>query len=275
MKKKFHISKIFEGLLLGIYSMFLFVPLTIVVLTAFKSNADVYANPLGLPKVWIFSNFKEAFVKGSILQCSLNSIIVTACSVFLIIVINTLCAYGIHKIFYKKIGAFIYSLILMGMMVPAVGYVSLILLYRHFHLYNNLQGLIVNAVATSVPFSMFILVGFFRSIPKEFEEAAVIDGCSDLQALWYVLVPVIKPAVATIAIFNLLSTWNNLFTPLLLINKPKLFTIPIGLRSFRGNYSTDYGLMFAGALIVSVPMLILYFKFQKSFVESLAGGIKS
>jgi len=275
MKKFFHVSKIFEGLLLGIYSMFLFVPLTFVVLTAFKSNADVYANPLGLPKVWMFANFKEAFVKGSILQSSVNSIIVTTCSVLLIIVVNTLCAYGIHKIFDKLIGGLIYSFILTGMMVPAVGYVSMILLYRNFHLYNNLQGLIVNAVATSVPFSMFILVGFFRSVPKEFEEAAIIDGCSDMQALWYILIPIIKPAIATIVIFNLLSTWNNLFTPLLLINKPKLFTIPIGLLTFRGNYSTDYGLMFAGALIVSVPMLILYFRFQKNFVESLAGGIKS
>jgi len=164
---------------------------------------------------------------------------------------------------------------MLGLMVPSVGYVSLILLYRSFHLYNNLLGLIINAIAGSIPFSMFILVGFLRSIPKEFEEAAVIDGCNDLQSLLFVLVPIIKPAVATIAIFNLIASWNNLFTPLLLINKQKLFTIPIGMLAFRGNYSTDYSLMFAGAILVSLPMLIMYFMFQKNFVESLAGGVKA
>jgi len=274
VKKKNYLGKVLGRVLLIIYSLFLIVPLYMVIITAIKSKAEVYNNPIGLPHVILLSNFKNAIINAKIVQYGMNSIIVTSSSVFLIIVINILCAYGIYKLFNKKLGVFLYSFIMMGLMVPGVGYVSMILLYRKFHLYNNLTGLIVNAVAASVPFAMFILVGFLRSIPKELEEAATIDGCNSLQSLVFVLLPAIKPAVTTVAIFNLIGTWNNLFVPLLLVNKPKLFTIPIGMLAFKGNYSTDYSLMFAGAIVVSLPLLIIYFMFQKNFIESLAGGLK-
>lgn len=274
MVKKNYFSFVMGKLLILIYAVFLLVPMYMVVITSLKSKAEFYTNPIGLPQNFQFSNFYEAFVSAKILKYGANSLFVTGVSVFLIVVFNVLCAYGIYKIFNKRIGTIIYGVIMLGLMIPGVGYITTILLYRSFHLYNTLYALIVSAVAGSVPFSMFILVGFLRTLPKELDESAKIDGCNDLQALFYVMVPNIKPAVITIAIFNMLTTWNNLFTPLILITKEKYFTLPLGLLAFRGNYSTQYNLMFAGALIVSIPLLLVYFKFQKYFVDSLSGGVK-
>lgn len=262
-------------LLVYLYAVFLLSPMYVIIVTALKTREEVSTNPLGLPKRIAFENFYHAIVKGEILKYGLNSLIVTCISVLLVILLNTLCAYGVYRIFHKKLGALIYAVIMLGMMVPTVGYVPIILLYRKAHLYNNLSGLIVATVAGSVPFAIFILVGFLRSVPKELEEAATIDGCKDLQILRYVLVPVIMPALVTIAIFNLISSWNNLFQPLLLIRKKELYTIPIGLLNFRGKYSTEYNLLFAAVFIVSAPVLIIYFKFQKNFVESLSGSVKA
>lgn len=273
--KKRTLSDLPGKLLVFLYAIFLLSPMYVIIVTALKTPEEVNINPLGLPKRIAFENFYNAIVKGEILKYGWNSLIVTCISVVLIILLNTLCAYGIYKIFNKKLGAFIYSVIILGMMVPTVGYVPIILLYRQVHLYNNLAGLIVAAVAASVPFAIFILVGFLRSVPKELEEAATIDGCTDLQILRYVLVPVIMPALVTIGIFNLITSWNNLFQPLLLIRDKALYTIPIGLLNFRGTHSTEYSLLFAAVFIVSAPILIIYFKFQKKFVESLSGSVKA
>jgi raffinose/stachyose/melibiose transport system permease protein len=274
MRKKRYLVSVSGWAILFLYSLFLLIPLYMVIITSFKSRAEFYNNPIGLPVVFQFSNYVNAFVEAKILQSGLNSLIVTGASVASLLVINVFCSYGIHKLYHTRTGSVLYSIIMLGMMIPAVGYVTLILLYRSFRLYNNLYGLIVNIVAGSVPFSVFILVGFLRTIPRDMEEASLIDGCSNMQTLRFVLLPLIKPAVTTVAIFNIITSWNNLFAPLLLVNKQKLFTIPLAMLAFKGNYSTDYGLMFAGVITVSVPLLIVYFIFQKNFIESLAGGLK-
>lgn len=257
-----------------LYALLILGPLYIVLVTAFKSDEDVNVHPLSLPSSLHFGNFSTAFKQGHLLHYGWNSIVVSATTVIAILVINILCSYGLHKMFNKKLGIFIYGFIMLGMMIPGVGYVSTILLYRDLHLYNTLLGLIASNVAGALPFSTFILVGFLRTMPKEIEEAAIIDGCRDIQVLRYVLVPTILPAIVSVAIFFMIGSWNNLFGPLLLIRNEKLFTIPVGLLNFRGEYSTSYNLMFAAVIMVSIPLLAMYFRFQKSFVESLAGSVK-
>lgn len=260
--------------LIYLYSLMILGPLYIVLVTAFKSDEDINVDPLGIPGHLQLVNFSKAFVKGRLLDYGWNSIIVTTLSVTAILVINVLCSFGLYKMFSKKIGIFLYGFIMLGMMIPGVGYVSTILLYRDLGLYNSLTGLIVSNVAGALPFATFILVGFLRTMPKEIEEAAIIDGCKDFQVLRYVLVPAILPAIVSIALFFMISSWNNLFGPLLLIRNHDKFTIPVGLLNFKGEYSTSYNLMFAAVVMVSIPLLAVYFRFQKSFVESLAGSVK-
>jgi raffinose/stachyose/melibiose transport system permease protein len=160
------------------------------------------------------------------------------------------------------------------MFIPSVGMVTMISLYQKLHLYNSLIGLILGGSVSGLAFNLFILLGFFRTVPRELEEAAVIDGCNSMQSLFYVLIPVVKPALVTLAIFAFVSNWNSLMGPLLLLRNSELYTIPIGLLSFRGSYSIEYNLMFASILMTSLPLVILYIKFQKYFIEALSGGIK-
>lgn len=274
MEKKNILAGVPGKILIYSYAAFLLAPMYFIVVTALKKGDEISKNPLGLPSEPAFGNFYEAFVKGEIAHNAFNSIVISSFTVILVVIINTLLAYGLYKTYSKKIGAFIYSAIIAGMMVAPVGYVTTILLYRQFHLYNKLLGVIVANVAGSVPFAMFILVGYLRSLPKDLEDAATIDGCTDFQNLFFVITPVIKPALATIGIFNMVSSWNNLLTPILLLKNEKLYTIPIGLVTFKGTYTVDYNLLFAAVFITAVPILILYLAFQKNFVESLSGSVK-
>ena len=176
--------------------------------------------------------------------------------------------------FHKKVGTIIYSFIMFGMMVAPVGFVNLIILYQQMNIYNNLVGIIFNLAANSIPFSVFLLVGQFRSIPKDLQDAATIDGCNEMQTLRYIFVPLSKPTITTILILNLVMSWNNLLSPLLLIRSDKIRPITLSLLAFRGNYNIKYNLLFAGVIITAIPLLILFIKFQKNFVESLSGSMK-
>lgn len=274
MKKGNILFEIPGRLMVYIYTIFLLTPMYFIVVTALKSGEEVYTNPLGLPARVMLNNFIEAFVKGNMLRYSINSIIITVSSVVLILLNNIIVSYGIYKLFNKKIGAIIYSFIIGSMMIPGVGLVAYIIMMQKLHLYNNLHGLIISSAAASLPFNVFILLGFLRTIPRDLEDAAIIDGCSDFQSLFYVIIPIVKPAITALGIFAFVGSWNNLMGPLILLKDPNLFTIPIGLTAFRGTYTVQYNLLFAAILIASVPLVILYLKFQDNFVESLSGSIK-
>jgi raffinose/stachyose/melibiose transport system permease protein len=150
----------------------------------------------------------------------------------------------------------------------------IILLYRETMLYNTLTGLIVSSVAASLPFAVLTLVGFLKTIPKEMTEAARIDGCSDFKILTKVIAPILSPAITSIGMLNMITVWNAVFMPLLLLSDKSKYTIPLGLLNFKGNYATEYNYMFAGVIIVAIPMIIIYFCAQKKFVQSLAGSVK-
>lgn len=274
MKHDNFLYKMSGRFLVYLYAIFLLLPMYFIVITSFKSGSEVSSNPLGFPGVPVFGNFAEAFVKGEMARCGLNSIIITVTAVILALLNCTIITYGIFKLFNRKIGVVIYSIIMGSMLIPGVGLVAMIQLYQKLHLYNNLLGPILASSVASLPFNVFILLGFLRSLPKDLLDAATIDGCTDMQNLFYIIVPVVKPAITTLGIFAFVTTWNNLLIPLVLLRDPKLYTIPIGLFAFRGTYTVQYNFLFAAIFIAGAPLVILYLKFQKNFVEALAGSIK-
>ena len=257
-----------------LYSVLVFLPLYVLVTTALKSEKEIYTNPVGLPAVPQWENFLVAVEKGKILQYALNSVVVTVIAVILIVVLQTLCSYGLYRLRGTRLGRLLYSLCIAGLMIPMVGYSSLILLYRNVGLYNTRTALVIASVASSLPFATMILVGHMKQVPGELLDAARVDGCSNFQILTKVMVPVIQPAITSIGVLNLINVWNNMLTPLLLLSDSYKYTIPVGLLSFKGNYSTQYNYLFAGIIITAIPVLVLYFSSQKKFVESMTGSIK-
>lgn len=257
-----------------LYSIFVFMPLYVLITTALKTDKEIYTNPVGLPAVPQWENFFIAIEKGNILTYALNSILVTLISVILIVILQTLCSYGLYRLRHTKLGKFLYGFCVTGLMIPMVGYSSLIILYRDSGLYNTRAALVVASVAASLPFAVMFLVSHMKHVPSDLIDAARVDGCSNFKILTKVVVPVIMPAITSIGVLNTINVWNNMIMPMLLLSSSEKYTIPIGLMRFKGNYSTQYHYLFAGIIITAIPMLVLYFTCQKKFVESMSGSVK-
>jgi ABC-type glycerol-3-phosphate transport system permease component len=145
---------------------------------------------------------------------------------------------------------------------------------REARLLNNYLGLILPYVAFGVPFSIFLLYAFFLDFPKEIEEAARLDGCTELQILWRVVMPLSLPALASVAIFQGVAIWNEFVLALIIINSDRLKTLPLGLQTFQGQYATDWPNLLAAVVMATLPILLLYVILQRQFIRSLAGFAK-
>jgi len=162
---------------------------------------------------------------------------------------------------------------LAGIMIPIrLGILPLFLLMRDLNLLNTHWSLVLTYAASGMPMSVFLLTGFFKTIPKDLEYSARIDGCSDLQIFYRIMLPLVRPGLATVTIVNFVPWWNDFFFPLLFIQSDHLKTIPLGMTIFFGQFMTDWGMLFAGMVIASVPLLVLYLAMSRQFISGLTAG---
>lgn len=250
-------------------------PIYIMIITSLKKNKDIFKHPFALPKTLDFASYTKVLELNNFPQYFLNSIIVTLVSTAIFVVVSVLAAYAISRFKFKG-NNIIYIYFLLGMMVPIrLGIINMFELFDVLHLKDNLLGLIAIYSAMSIGFSVFILTGFMRTIPRELEEAAKIDGCSQLRVLWNVIIPILKPAIATAIVYNFVPIWNDFYFPLVFIKTENLKTLPIGVAIFFGQYQTDWSTVFAALTLAAVPVLIFYFTMSKEFIKGLtAGAIK-
>ena len=274
-KNKHRITSLVKALVtipIALYSLLTLYLLLIVFVSGFKTSSDFMSNPIGLPKKWVLTTFIEAWQLSKFSIYFKNSIIITSFSLVMILIIACMAAYGIARYKYKfsKI-AYIYFM--MGLMFPVQLYVlPLFLTLRNFGLLSSYLGMIVIYTATAQSFSVFLLVGFFRTLPKEIEEAAKIDGASDFRIFLQIMMPLSKPIIATVLILNLVGIWNDFLFPLVFILKSELRTVPLGLIAFFGQYNTKYSLLFAALAITIIPVAVAYMFSSKAFIKGLASG---
>jgi raffinose/stachyose/melibiose transport system permease protein len=204
----------------------------------------------------------------------LNGLFICIFKVPLGIFVSALCAFAITRLDVKyKTGIFIFFLL--GMMLPfQAALVPIKVIFSRLGLINTYFGLFYVYVGFGISFSILVLRGFFRTIPKEIDDAAIIDGCGKFMLFWKIIIPISKPAIATLVISDFLATWNEYLLALVIINDNSKKTVPSGLMTFVGEYSVDYGLLCAGVLISIIPVLVVYLIFQRHFVEGLAGSVK-
>ena len=264
------LPNILGKLLVYLYAVVVLVPLYFVIITAFKTGKEITLHPLALPEHFMWSNVRDAFAQGSLLQAMGNSVPGVLMLMFNAVVLS----FCVHRLRNHKLGTLLYVIILMGLFIPKVGFVSQIMLYRRLHIYDTPWAIILGAAVGNIPFSVFIIAGFLRTVPHELEEAAELDGCNDFQLLFRIMVPIIKPALVTIGIFSFTGTWNSVTGPLLFIRSKELFTIPMALLTFNSTYSTQYVLLFAGILVTGLPLVIAYLFCQKYFAQALTGSVK-
>lgn len=266
------LRKVSRTVLLTVYSLIVLVPLTVVLFTTVKTSPQMYASPFGLPTSPTLDNFGELLEGGRLTTSFLNSVVVTVFSVALTLFISSLAAFAIARI-HGWLGIAIFGLFALGLAVPAqVAMIPQYVIFKQIGLTNSLIGLVLINIAVTCPVAIFIMTGFLKTLPTELFEAAEIDGAGQWRTYRSIALPLSAPSVAAVAIFLFVMHWNDLLYPLLFITDPNKATLPKALLDFKGEYTTNYPVLFAGVLIASAPMVIAYIFLQRYFVAGITAG---
>lgn len=252
------------------YAVMILFPLSWMVIGALRTQREMFTNPMGLPKNPNWGKFLDAWNAG-VRDYLLNSVIVSVFAVGLIVIISAMAAYALTRLkFPFRRGLYLIIILCFAIPMHAV-LVPVYVLLSETHLLNTHLGLILPYAAFGLPFSIILMYSFFYEFPAELEEAAKLDGCGPWRRLWYVVLPLSKPILVSVAIFNLVSTWNEFLLATIVMTSPEVQTLPLGLVRFRDQYSTDWPGMLAAITIGSLPLLVLFIIFQKYFIRSMAG----
>ncbi|AZT91505.1 carbohydrate ABC transporter permease [Caldicellulosiruptor changbaiensis] len=262
---------------LTFYSILTLFPLIWLVYNSVKTNNDFLANPFGLPQLskLQLKNYYDAWVTMGIQRFTINSLIISSVSVIFSLIISSMAAYAIERMIWRS-SQKVLNYFLSGIMVPIqIILIPLFINFKKLNLLDSRIGLLIPTVAFALPTSIYILTGFYKTIPRELEEAALIDGCSVYKIFYKIILPLTMPAFVTIAVFNFLGAWNDLLIPLVLIQTPELMTLPVGLLNFRGMYGAELTKMFAAVVISAIPSIIIYFVLQDKLLKGMiAGAVK-
>lgn len=269
-KKLKSIPKFTILLLIAITQIF---PLYWLITFSLKSNTEIFGeNVIGLPKVWRWDNYVTALSYSNLIRYFLNSVLYTVVTVAVAGVIAAMAAYAVSRMIWKMRNI-VYGLFMIGIMIPAqAALLPLFQILDKLGLKGGYLGLMIPYIAGALPMSIMILVGFYRGIPREMEEAAYIDGCGIFKCFVQIILPMVKPAIATASIFTFLGTWNELMLANTFVDSDTYRTLPVGIMSLAGQYSTEWGLIGAGMVIATLPTIIIYFFLSKQVQESLVVG---
>jgi ABC-type glycerol-3-phosphate transport system permease component len=276
-KKGFTETLMFAAL--AAYAVWVVFPMLWVAYSSLKADNAIFRDAFALPPLTDlrFENYERAWREARFGDYFLNSVVVTGVSVFLITALGAMAAYALAR-FYHPAGKVTFWLFLAGLMIPAqLGVIPLFFELRALGLLNSRLGLILVYTANGLPFAIFVLAGFFRSLPRTLYEAAVIDGCGEFSAFWRVLLPLARPGLVTVAIFQFIGVWKEYFFAFMLTSGDVdggVRTLPLGLAnlSITAQYRSNYGSLFAGIVLVTIPILIVYLLLQRQIVKGIAAG---
>ncbi|MFC3769057.1 carbohydrate ABC transporter permease [Paenibacillus sp. GCM10012303] len=259
-------------LLLTIYALLTLYPLIWLFISSFKSNQDFYGKPFALPSVWQFENFTRAWKIAGIGTALTNSVIVTFASMALTLFLGTLAAYILSRLQFKLKGP-IMALFVLGMLIPIHStLVPLFIMMKKMMILDTHWALILPYTAFELPVAIFVVAAYLTSVPKEVEEAAMIDGNGYWGIFFRVIFPLSIPAMATVAILAFLRFWNDFAFALVFINKQALKTLPLSLSIFSDGFGTDYSLTMAAMTIAVIPTIVIYLIFQEQIMKGMVAG---
>ena len=252
------------------------VPLAYTVLGGFKSNGQLVADPVSpIPNPWVFSNYGEVLFgqhAGAFWREVANSVIVAVIAVTVTVGLASLAAFAFARIVFRGREA-IYTLFVFGLLFPsAVAILPLYILVRQLGLTGSLVGLALPEAAFALPLSIVILRPFFRSIPVELEDAARIDGCSTFGFFWRILLPLARPALATVSVLAMVLTWNQFLLPLVLLNGADQWTLPLGTMNFSTQMGQDQARLLAYTVMSIIPAICFYVVAERQLVGGLTSG---
>ncbi len=274
----FRLSPLLLGLVLLGYAAWTLMPMVWVAYSSFKTDAAILREPLALP-AWAeadFGAYERAWRSSRLGDYFFNSVLVTGVSVALILALAAPAAYALAR-FRMPLGRAAYALFLAGLTIPAqLAMVPLFFELRALGLLDSRLGLVLVYAANGLPFAIFILAGFFRGLPRALHEAAVVDGCDEFSAFWRVMLPLARPGLATVAIFQFIGIWKEYFFAFMLVGGGDggARTLPLGLANLAitAQYGGDQARLFAGLVVVTLPILLVYVLLQRQLVAGIAAG---
>ncbi|WP_097003114.1 carbohydrate ABC transporter permease [Lacrimispora amygdalina] len=251
-------------------SLIVLLPLAVLLINSFKTSAEANRMTLSLPKEWVFENYITVVEKGKLFSSFLNGILYASCSVVLIVILVSAAAFVISRN-QKGINRFLYYFIISGIAVP-INNVALMKVLQVFHLVNTRVGIILLYAAINIPLSLFLSFGFIATIPREIDEAAVIDGCSPRQLFIRVIVPLIKPIMSTVFVLEFMTVWNDFTMPLYYLNNSRKWPMTLAVYSFFGAFENSWNLVAADIILTLAPVLVVFVIGQKYIVGGVSAG---
>lgn len=271
-KEKYGLGLFVIEIILTLAACFVVFPMLLILINSFKSNGEILSDMLALPTGLSFGNYREAIAKMNFLLKFGNTVLVSVLSVAGIVLFASMAAYKVTRV-KNRMSNVIYYGILFTMAIPfQVLMVPVVIVARSLHIVNTLYGMIFMYWGFLLPMAVFLYCGFIKGVPKDLEEAAMIDGCGQFRAFFYVVFPILKPITATVAIINILGVFNDFMLPLIMINSERLKTIQLSMSVFYGTYLNRWDLIMPALVLSILPALVFFLLFQKQIIKGMADG---
>lgn len=270
-KKKRHLVRIMPEVVMSVISFLVITPIIYLVIASFKSKADIY-RPLSFPSSLYLKNYINVIVEGKYFVLLFNSAVVCSFSVALIVILGSLASYPLARNNNKKYNL-IFLYFISGYMIPFLsGMVPLYKMLRSLGLVNTLTGLIVVFAGLHMPMAILIFTGFIKTVPRELDEAARIDGCSTIRTFFSVVLPLTTPAIVSVIILTIIPIWNDFLVPLLFISSNGKKTLPLGMYGFMGERTVAWGPILAFGTLIGIIPVVLFLVLQKYFYKGIVSG---
>lgn len=272
MKAKKRFYDILKNVVVWILSLIVLVPLYLMVTNSLKTSTQADSMGIELPQgiQMHFENFINVIQQGNLTTAFFNSMLYSCGAILISIVLSSMAAFVIARN-RTKVNNLVYYLVILGLAMPT-SYITLMQLMKSAHLINTAIGIILNYVAMEVPVSVFILYGFVSTVPKEMDEAAIIDGCGPLRMFFSIIIPLMKPALVTVIILTFMDTWNQFVYPLYLLNDSAMWPMTLSVYNFFGQFAQSWNLVSADVILTSLPVIILYLFGQKYIISGMTAG---
>lgn len=268
------ITKLFIYIILLAWTLASLFPLYWLIAFSLKDNTEIFGgNVAGLPKHFLWQNYSQAFMGGKVGTYLYNSTFVTALTILLTLIIATMSAYGLIRMKWKFQKTTM-AIMLLGLMIPIhAALLPVFFMMRTLKLINTTWSLIIPYTGFAIPMGILIISGFLDSIPRDMEEAACIDGCNIYRTFISIILPLLRSALATVAIFTFLQAWNELMFAVVFISKESAKTLTVGIQSMSGQYQTQWGPIGAALVVATIPTLFIYLLLNKQVQKSLVAGV--
>lgn len=264
------IGSIVANIITIFMSLIILIPMIVLFLNSFKNQGESNTMSLSLPKKWIFENYKTVIEQGKLVSSFFNSLLYATCSVVIIVFVVAAAAFVIARN-RSGINNFIYYFIISGIAIP-INNVALMKVLQALNLVNTRIGIILVYAAINIPLSLFLSYGFISTIPREIDEAAIIDGCGPVKLFIKIILPLLKPIISTLFVLNFMAVWNDFMMPLYYLNNSGKWPMTLAVYNFFGAFENSWNLVSADIILTLLPVLIVFILGQKYIVGGVAAG---